>query len=131
MKAKVILFDGVCNFCNFWINWLITMDKREVFLFASLQSDAGKTLMERYRIPSDLDTVILVDDGRYFTESTAILRICKGLGGGWSTFYVLKLIPGPLRNRIYRWVAKNRYRIWGKQDVCMLPTPERRKRFLE
>ncbi|MEW9667979.1 thiol-disulfide oxidoreductase DCC family protein [Ammoniphilus sp. 3BR4] len=130
-QGKIILFDGVCNFCNFWINRLITLDKREVFRFASLQSDAGKALREKYHITSELDSVILLDDGRYYTESMAILRICKNLGGGWRILYVLKIVPDPIRNGMYRWVAKNRYRLWGKQDYCMMPTPERRRRFLE
>jgi predicted DCC family thiol-disulfide oxidoreductase YuxK len=130
IHERVILFDGVCNFCSFWVISLISFDKQGKYRFASLQSEAGTDLMNRFDIPQEPDSVILIEHNHAYTESTAVLRICRGLGGWWKWLYVFIIIPRPVRNTVYRWVAKHRYRLFGKRDTCMLPTPEMRKRFL-
>jgi len=127
----VILFDGVCNLCNGFVQTTISIDPQGKFQFAALQSEFGQEVMDKASLPvNELNTVILYDDGKIFTHSDVPLEICRRLGGVWSLFLVFKLIPRALRNRLYDWVASNRYRWFGKSESCMIPTPELRKRFL-
>lgn len=125
----IILFDGVCNFCNSSVNFIIEHDKQGVFKFAPLQSEIGKTYIEKFGL-NDLDSVILVEDDKAYTHSTAALKIAKRLGGIWSWAYAFIIIPRPVRDFFYKLFAANRYRLFGKKDVCMMPTPEIRARFL-
>ncbi|SEM90535.1 thiol-disulfide oxidoreductase DCC family protein [Lihuaxuella thermophila] len=128
----IILFDGVCNFCNEWVQFVIRRDSRAKFRFAPLQSDTGQSLLSARGIdPAGLDSLVLIEKNRHSTQSTAVLRICKELDGLWKVLYLLILVPRPLRNAVYRWVAANRYRWFGKRESCMIPTPEIRGRFLE
>ena len=126
----VVLFDGVCNFCNGAVNFIIRLDHRKNFKFAPLQSKIGQELRSKYDIGEDVDSIILVENDRAYKHSTAGLRISKGLGGIWSLGYVFIIIPAPLRDFCYRLFAKYRYRLFGRQDACMLPTPDVRERFL-
>ena len=125
----IVLFDGVCNFCNGSVNFIIEHDKRGYFRFAPLQSEIGKEYIEKFGL-SELDSVILVEDEKVYTHSTAALKIARQLDGPWSWFYALIIIPRPVRDFFYKLFAKYRYRLFGKQDACMLPTPEIRSRFL-
>ncbi|KEF38557.1 hypothetical protein M670_02183 [Schinkia azotoformans MEV2011] len=131
-KGKaIILFDGVCNFCDQTVNFLINHDTDENFLFASLQSNAGQNLLKKFNLPTEhFDSFIYVKGEKYFTKSTAALHIAKDLRKGWQLLYILILIPGPIRDRCYDWIAKNRYKWFGKKQECAIPTPEIRKRFL-
>lgn len=129
-SGPIVLFDGVCNFCDAAVNLIISRDKAGVFRFAPLQSDAGRELVAKYEIPADVDSVILVDDGRAFLHSDAAIRIAQKLGGGWKLLTAFAILPRFVRDWFYRLFAKYRYRLFGKKDACMMPTPEIRGRFL-
>ncbi|SMO88698.1 thiol-disulfide oxidoreductase DCC family protein [Melghirimyces algeriensis] len=132
VQNPVVLFDGVCNVCNQTVQWIIRNDPKGQFRFASLQSDVAEALLKDATMRSTLgDSMILIEDKRIYMESTAALRICRRLAGWRKGLYVFILIPSFLRNRVYRWFARHRYRWFGKQDQCMLPTPEIRSRFLD
>lgn len=127
----IILFDGVCNFCNTSVNTIIKFDKKKYFRFAPIQSDIGKFLMDTYKLdPVKFDSVILCDDNKAYVFSSAILNIARKLGGIYSLGYAFVLIPKFIRDPLYKWIAKNRYKWWGKKDSCMIPTPELKSRFL-
>lgn len=129
--SAIVLFDGVCNFCNSSVNFIIERDKAGYFKFAPLQSEIGESLIAEHGIdPEKTDSIILVEDGGVFTHSTAALRIAKRLSAAWPVFYPAIIIPRPLRDAAYKLFAKYRYRMFGKQDQCMIPTPEVRSRFL-
>ncbi|SFJ75463.1 thiol-disulfide oxidoreductase DCC family protein [Thermoflavimicrobium dichotomicum] len=131
-RHSIILFDGVCHFCNGAVQFVIKRDKKGHFRFASLQSKVAQALFSAYQIqrPS-LDSIVLIEDDRYYSESTAILRICRKMDGVWKGLYLFMLVPKPVRDVLYRWFAKRRYRFFGKSETCMIPTPEIRERFLE
>jgi predicted DCC family thiol-disulfide oxidoreductase YuxK len=129
MENPIILFDGVCNFCNSSVNFIIEHDKQGVFKFAPLQSEIGKKYIDKFGL-SAIDSVILVEDEKAFTHSTAALKIAKRLDGIWSWASVFIIVPRFIRDFFYKLFAANRYRLFGKQDACMLPTPEIRARFL-
>jgi predicted DCC family thiol-disulfide oxidoreductase YuxK len=127
----IILFDGVCNFCDASINWIIRRDKRARFRFAPLQSSAGERLQREHGFdPTALDTFVLIEGRRAYARSTAAVRIARGLGLPWSLAYGLIFIPPPLRDFAYDFFARRRYRWFGRKEECMLPTPELRDRFL-
>ena len=126
----MILFDGVCNLCNGFVQFVIARDPARRFRFASLQSEAGRRSLEAAGAGNSAETVVLVEDGRAFTRSTAALRIARCLRFPWPLAFALIVVPRPLRDQVYDWVARNRYRWFGKRDVCMVPTPELRDRFL-
>jgi predicted DCC family thiol-disulfide oxidoreductase YuxK len=126
----IVLFDGVCNLCNGSVQFIIRRDPKARFRFASLQSTVGERLRGELGIDPTLDSVLLVEDGRWYKESDAALRIAHGLGGPWKALGIFRLIPTFLRDRAYRLIARNRYRWFGKQETCWLPTPELRGRFL-
>lgn len=127
----VLLFDGVCNLCNASVQWVLLRDKKDQFRFAALQSDVGRQLLQAHGLSSEtLDSVVVVSGGRVLTHSDAPLEIVRLLGGIWSWLYVFRWIPRRLRDGIYRFVARNRYRWFGKKETCMLPRPEWKERFL-
>jgi predicted DCC family thiol-disulfide oxidoreductase YuxK len=128
----VILFDGVCNMCNGFVKFVIKQDKKNVFQFASLQSKYGKGLLEQYHFNSvEYDTVILLDGKTIYTRSDATLRILNTLGGFWKVSAAFRIIPGFIRNPIYDLLARNRYKLFGKRETCMVPTPELKAKFLD
>lgn len=130
-KNAIVMFDGVCNFCNSSINFIIRKDKEDYFRFLTLQSEKGKAIIERHHLdPENLQTVILLENGRIYTRSTAALRIVRHLKGGWKLLYAFVIVPPVIRDFVYNIIAKNRYRWWGKQEACMVPTQEVRKKFL-
>lgn len=130
-SSGTVLFDGVCNFCNGWVRFIINRDPKKYFYFASLQSKVADELLAKHGMNTSLDSIVLLENDQYYSESTAVLRICKKLTGLWKLLYVFIIIPKPVRDFFYRWFAKNRYRFFGKSETCMLPTPEVRERFLE
>lgn len=126
-----MLFDGVCNFCNASVNFVIFRDKAGYFKFAPLQSEIGKELAAKHGIDKiETDSVIVVEDEKVYTHSSAALRIARKLDGIWSWVYTFIIVPRPIRDFFYKLFAKHRYRLFGRQDACMLPTPEVRARFL-
>ncbi|MEZ4933573.1 MAG: thiol-disulfide oxidoreductase DCC family protein [Saprospiraceae bacterium] len=126
----IILFDGVCNFCNDSVNTLIKLDKKGVFKFAPIQSEVGQRYLESFDYTDDLSTVVLICDGRLYTKSDAALQTFKHLGGWWRFLRVFTIVPRPIRNAVYDFIAKNRYKWFGKKESCMIPTPDVRARFL-
>ena len=130
-NQHIILFDGVCNFCNFWVNFIIDRDKKDLFRFAALQSEKGQELLERFQMDSNsLDTFVLIEDKKVYTKSTAALKISRKLKGIWRSFYFLIFIPKPIRDFIYTLIAKNRYKFFGKRSTCRIPTAEEKEKFL-
>jgi predicted DCC family thiol-disulfide oxidoreductase YuxK len=128
---NIILFDGVCNLCNGTIQFLIRHDKKNIFYFASLQSDAGQALLKKYDLDAlSLKSIVLIQHDRAFIRSTAVLKIAAQLGGFLKIASILFLFPRFIRDFVYNIVAQNRYRWFGKQDVCWVPTPELKSRFL-
>lgn len=128
--SGILLFDGVCHFCNSSVQFIIKRDQAAYFRFASIQSEAGQALLAQYNIPTDVDSVILIEDGRAYTESTAALKVCRQLDGAWKLFYALIMVPPFVRNFFYRLFAKKRYRLFGQKNTCMLPTTKQKTRFL-
>jgi len=128
----IILFDGVCNFCSGVVNFIIERDTKGVFRFAPLQSDAGERILEHFDLAGeDFDTFVLVEGEEAYIKSTAALRMCRLLGGFWKLLYVFIVIPAPIRDAAYDYIARNRYKWFGKKEECMVPGPEVRRRFLE
>jgi predicted DCC family thiol-disulfide oxidoreductase YuxK len=134
----IILYDGVCGLCNRLVQFLLKHDRHDRLRYASLQSDFATKVLERHGIdPKDLDTLHVVENydqpsERVLQRSDAVLRAGRELGGLWSALASLaKVIPRPLRDLFYRFVARNRYRVFGKYDTCMLPDPKQRSRFLD
>lgn len=127
----IVLFDGVCNYCNNWVNFVIKNDRKSYFRFAPLQSDFANDLLVKFGIDKQkTDSVIVIENNNAYIYSTGALRIMKGLGGIWSMAYVLIIVPKFVRDGIYKWVAKNRYSWFGRKESCMIPSPEVRARFL-
>ncbi|MBV7332031.1 DUF393 domain-containing protein [Chloroflexi bacterium TSY] len=132
MKNSTILFDGVCNLCTWSVQFIIQRDPEGVFRFASLQSAAGQELLARHGLSQvSFDSLVLVKNGNCYTESDAALRIAHGLSGMWPLLYHLLWIPRPIRNWCYRFIAQNRYRLFGKAGICMIPSPGISSRFIQ
>jgi predicted DCC family thiol-disulfide oxidoreductase YuxK len=128
----IILFDGVCNFCNFWVNFIIVRDKDDIFRFAALQSEAGQKLLNKFNLKTDdFDTFILIKSETYFTKSTAALKIARKLNYPVKVSYYFIFIPKFLRDLIYSLIAINRYKYFGKRDNCRIPSEEERNKFLK
>jgi len=128
----ILLFDGVCNLCNRSVQLVLKADKENRFRFASIQSDAGQEILKQFKLDrSDIDSVVLVDGQGAHVKSMAALRVMYHLGGGYRLLFVLRGCPRFIRDRIYDWIARNRYAWFGKRDVCMIPTPELKDRFLD
>jgi predicted DCC family thiol-disulfide oxidoreductase YuxK len=129
---RLVLFDGVCNFCNFWIQFALKRDRKGKLKFGSLQGETAHRVLPHYNIdPTILTSVIFIEDGIAYRESTAALKVCRHLDGGWKLLYALIIIPAFLRDGIYKWIGRNRYKWFGKQESCMLPTVQQRKRFVD
>lgn len=127
----VVLFDGVCNLCNSSVNWIIDHDKRDQFKFASLQSEYGQQVVKHYNLSGDyLNTVILVAESKLYTRSAAVLRILGYIGGIYSLAGIGWIVPAFLRDTVYNWVARNRYKWFGKKESCRIPTPDLKAKFL-
>ncbi len=130
-QESIVLFDGVCNFCNGSVNFIIQHDSRKRFKFAPLQSEIGQNLLRQYGLnQDDLDSVVLVEDGNAFTRTTAALKTARHLDGFWSWAAVFLVVPRPVRDIFYKLFAKYRYQLFGRTEACMMPTPDVRHRFL-
>jgi predicted DCC family thiol-disulfide oxidoreductase YuxK len=127
---KIILFDGVCNLCDSVVQYVIRHDKKDVFRFAALQSETGVKILNHIGISKDVDSIILYEPGiAYHYKSDAALEIAKYLG--WPVLSrILKLIPSFVRNPVYDYIARNRYKWYGKKESCMMPTPEMQSKFI-
>lgn len=131
IDKPILLFDGVCNFCNSSINFIIDRNAKKDILFSSLQSEKGQELLKKFNLPTEnFSTLILVEGDRVYTKSTAALKIAEHLDGQWSKLAFLKIIPKIFRDIGYDLIAKNRYKLFGKADHCRMPTKELRERFL-
>ncbi len=129
--TKIIIFDGVCNFCNWAVNFIIKRDKGNIFIFAASQSRAGQEIIHKHKLDAKgYETIILTIDGDIFVKSEAVLEIFKYLKGGWKYLRILKIFPRIFRDRGYTVFAKFRYKIFGKRDTCMVPMDELKNRFL-
>ncbi|MBR9919763.1 MAG: thiol-disulfide oxidoreductase DCC family protein [Bacteroidetes bacterium] len=131
-KHPVLLFDGVCNLCNGFVQFVIKRDPKAIFRFVALQTDVAQEMLEKagYEGRSELSTVILIENDKLYTHSDVALKVVARMGGLWPVFGVFWIIPKFIRDGIYNWVARNRYRWFGKKEACMIPTPELRSRFL-
>jgi predicted DCC family thiol-disulfide oxidoreductase YuxK len=130
-KRPIILFDGVCNFCNSAVNFVIKRDKNSALKFTTLQSGIAHQMLVNQNIPTnDLSSFVFIENKKIYTRSTAALRVCTYLTGLWPLMYGFIIVPKFIRDGIYNWVAKNRYRWFGKKEECMIPTPEIKAKFL-
>lgn len=129
---KIILFDGVCNLCDSTVQFIIKHDKKDVFRFVALQSDLGQEVIKYLGIDtSKTDSIILYEPGHaYYYKAEAAINIAKGLGGIYSLMGLFSVLPKSLSNSVYDYIAKNRYRWYGKKSECMIPTPEMKAKFL-
>lgn len=128
---SIILFDGVCNLCNSSVNFIIDHDKKNVFRFASLQSDAGQSLLKKFNLNvKDFNSIILVENDKFYERSSAVMKIVRKFPGLWKFLYLFIIIPPPVRNFVYDIIADNRYKWFGKKDSCRVPTPELKEKFL-
>jgi predicted DCC family thiol-disulfide oxidoreductase YuxK len=124
----LILFDGVCNLCSNSVQLIIKNDRKDYFRFASLQSDLGVALKKQYNITTD--SIVLVEDGKVYTQSSAALMIARRLKGAYPLLYGFMILPRMIRNTVYAWIARNRYRWFGKKEACWIPTPELKNKFI-
>jgi predicted DCC family thiol-disulfide oxidoreductase YuxK len=141
--GAILLFDGVCNFCDSSVNFIIARDKEGYFKFAPLQSDAGMELAAKYGLEFEgisrreekptgvpIDSIILIENDKAYTHSTAALKVARRLPGIWPALYVFIIVPKFIRDLFYKLFARYRYKLFGRKDVCMMPTPELKQRFL-
>lgn len=128
----VILFDGVCNFCDHTVQFIIRHDRKDLFRFAPIQSVAGKEIIHHLGVDTaKIDSILLYEpDKGYWAKSKAAIRIVKALGGIYSLAGILSIFPGSFSDRVYDYIARNRYKWFGKKDDCMIPTPEIKAKFL-
>lgn len=129
-NESVILFDGFCHLCNGAVSYILKQDKKKQFRFALLSSTFAADLFRRYDQLKDVDSIIFIANGQVYTRSAAVLRIFRMLGGMHALLYAFIIIPPFIRDRLYAWIAANRYQWFGKYDQCMVPTPEVLERFL-
>jgi len=129
-QNPVILFDGVCNLCNGTVDFLLKRDRKKQFRYAALQSKTGKALIQKYHFSEQTDSVILIKLNKAYFESDAAIEIANMLPYPWRLGIFFKIIPKYVRNKIYKWVAKNRYRWFGKRKTCRIPTPEENEFFM-
>lgn len=127
----IILFDGICNLCDGVVQFIVRHDPNKKFLFTSLQSEAGQTLLKQYQLPlENFNSFLLIQDGKVYNKSTGALKVARQIKGVWKWLYIFIIIPTFIRDAVYSWIAKNRYEWFGKKDGCMIPTPELKARFL-
>jgi predicted DCC family thiol-disulfide oxidoreductase YuxK len=129
MDKIIVLFDGVCNFCNAWVQLIIRYDKKDRFRFASLQSEVGQELLKKSGVDAP-ESVVVIENGKYYFHSSAALRISRHLDGFWKLMIVFYILPKFIRDRAYNILARNRYKWFGKRDTCMVPDEKIKSRFL-
>jgi predicted DCC family thiol-disulfide oxidoreductase YuxK len=131
-QKKIVLFDGVCNLCSNSVQFILKRDKKNQFLFGSLQGEYGQKMLKKYDLPaSEFNSFMLIEGEKLYTKSSGALRMLKHLGGAWSLLYGFMIIPKFIRDGVYNMIAKNRYKWFGKKNECWLPRPEWKSRFLD
>nr|WP_199080472.1 DCC1-like thiol-disulfide oxidoreductase family protein [Pedobacter sp. ASV19] len=131
MERAIIFFDGVCNLCNASVQFVIKRDVKDYFRFSALQNEYAQEHLKEFKIsPLNSNTILLLEKGKLYTRSTAALRIARRLSGLWPLCYGLIIIPAFIRDAFYKMISKYRYRIWGKSQTCMIPSPELKAKFL-
>ncbi len=129
---KIVLFDGVCNLCSNSVQFIIRHDKKNQFLFGSLQGKAGQEYLKKFNLPEDsFNSFMLVENDKLYTRSSGALRMLKHIGNGWQLFYAFIIVPKFIRDGVYNFIAKNRYKWFGKKEACWIPTPELKGKFLD
>jgi predicted DCC family thiol-disulfide oxidoreductase YuxK len=127
-----VFFDGICNLCNGAVLFIIKRDKKNRFRFASLQGEAGQAFLQQHQLPADtFNSFILAEENKIYTRSTAALRVCKYLNGGWPLMYGFIIIPRFISDAVYNLIARNRYKWFGKKEACWIPTPALKEKFLD
>ncbi len=130
-QQTIILFDGICNFCNSSVTFIIKRNIKTPIHFAALQSEVGQRLLREYKLPvKEMESIVFIEQGKAYMQSTAALCICRYLRGLWPLCYGFIIIPKFVRDAVYNWIAKNRYKWFGVRQECMIPTPEMKTRFL-
>ncbi|WP_218313427.1 thiol-disulfide oxidoreductase DCC family protein [Halomonas sp. 18071143] len=130
-NRHIVIFDGVCNFCNGAVSFIIQRDPEGVFAFTPMQSELAQELTERFNVPDvGTDTLVLIKEGECYVLSDAALEIAKDLKGPWRLCYIFKRVPKPIRDAAYKLFARHRYRLFGKKDACMVPSAEVKSRFV-
>ncbi len=130
--TKTILFDGVCNLCSRSVQFVLKRDKKRQFRFASLQGTFGQELLQKHQLPTTtFNSFVLVEGEKVYTKSTGALRMLKHLGMPWALFYSCIIIPAFIRDGVYGWIARNRYKWFGKKEACWLPKPEWKDLFMD
>jgi predicted DCC family thiol-disulfide oxidoreductase YuxK len=131
-ERKIILFDGVCNLCNRAVQFVLKHDHKNQFAFGSLQGKAGQSFLLSHHLSTpELHSFFLVEGERVYSRSSAALRVARHLGGAWALLWVFMVVPKFIRDAVYDWIARNRYRWFGKREECMIPTPALRGKFLD
>jgi predicted DCC family thiol-disulfide oxidoreductase YuxK len=132
INEPILLFDGVCNLCSSSVQFVLTHNKKENVKFASLQSEFASNALSNSNLPANyLNSLVLLENGKTYVKSDAALRLAKHLNGLWKLAGVLQIVPTFIRNPIYDWIANNRYRWYGKKEVCWIPEPKWKARFLD
>jgi len=129
-NPHIVVFDGVCNFCNGAVNFIIKRDPQGVFVFTPMQSDLAKALIKKHGIDANTDTFMLIKHDQCYVFSTAALEITKELTGAWYLFNAFKVVPAVFRDLVYKAFARHRYSLFGRQTACIVPTKELRSRFI-
>ena len=130
-KKLIVLFDGVCNFCNSWVQLIIRNDRKNIFQFAAMQSETGKRLLSETNSPkASLESVVLIENGKYYFHSSAGLRIFFHLKGLWKLMIAFYIVPVFVRDAVYNFIARNRYRWFGKRETCMVPDEKMKSKFI-
>lgn len=133
--APILLFDGICNYCNKWVNFIIRHDKKKKFLFAALQSETGKKILKQYQLvgiinPDQQESAVLIYNNKTYIKSSTGLHVLYHLGGIYSLAFVFIIVPAFIRDFYYDIIARNRYKWWGKRNECMIPAEDVKERFL-
>lgn len=131
MTHTLVFYDGHCALCQFWVQFLIRRDRRDIFRFATLDAELARHHGIRIADDANPDTVIVLRKGKLLTHSEAALRLLTDLGGGWALLQPLLLLPGAVRDPVYRWIARNRYRWFGRTETCLMPRAEWRHKFID
>jgi predicted DCC family thiol-disulfide oxidoreductase YuxK len=131
-EKKIILFDGLCNLCSSSVHFILKRDKKNQFLFGSLQGKAGQDYLNKFNLPADtFNSFMLIDGEKLYTRSSGALRMLMHLGNGWQLLYAFIIVPKFIRDGIYNFIAKNRYKWFGKKEECWLPAEDMKAKFLD
>lgn len=136
-ETHIILFDGVCNLCNGAVQFVIKRDPKKIFKFASLQSDVGQSLLKQFGLPyqgihsNALQSFVYIQNGKCYIRSSAALHVARKLKGAWKLLYIFMIVPKFIRDFVYNTIAKNRYKMFGKKESCMIPSPDIKAQFLD